>query len=60
MTFKISDDRFQKLLQIEELVNCDIGAGIDQGANLGTCLANATQYTLRSRNEPSVKTRSVE
>jgi hypothetical protein len=44
MTFKISDDRFQQLLQIEESVNCDIGAGIDHGANLGAYLAKATQY----------------
>ncbi len=27
MTFKISDDRFRELLQIEEELNCDIGAG---------------------------------
>jgi hypothetical protein len=44
MTFKMSDERLQQLLQIEESVNCDIGAGIDQGANLGAYLAAATQY----------------
>jgi predicted amino acid racemase len=44
MTFKITDDRLQQLLQIEESVNCDIGAGIDYGPNLGAYLATATQY----------------
>jgi hypothetical protein len=44
MTFKITDNRLQQLLQVEESVNCDIGAGIDHGANLGAYLAAATQY----------------
>jgi hypothetical protein len=44
MTFKISGDRFQQLLQIEKSVNCDISAGIDHGANLGAYRAEATQY----------------
>jgi hypothetical protein len=44
MTFRISDDRFQQLLQIEESVNCDIGAGIDHGTNLRAYLAEVTQY----------------
>ncbi len=44
MTFKISEDRLQRLLQIEESVNCDIGAGIDHGAHLGAYLAEAMQH----------------
>jgi hypothetical protein len=44
MTFKISEDRLQQLLQIEESVNCDIGAGLDHGAHLGAYLADAMQH----------------
>jgi hypothetical protein len=44
MTFRISEARLQQLLQIEESVNCDIGAGIDHGAHLGDYLAEATQH----------------
>ncbi len=49
MTFKIGHDRFQELLNIEESVNCDIGAGIDHGANLRTYLLDAMQYVDRSK-----------
>ena len=44
MTFKMSDDRLQELLKIEESVNCDIGAGIEQGEHLSVYLAEAMQY----------------
>jgi hypothetical protein len=49
MTFKISNDRLQELLTIEESVHCDIGAGIEHGANLGTYLSDAMQYVDRSK-----------
>lgn len=49
MAFQISNDRLQALLAIEESVNCDIGAGIDHGANLGTYLSDAMQYVDRSK-----------
>jgi hypothetical protein len=49
MTFQISNDRLQELLKIEESVNCDIGAGIDHGANLGAYLSDAMQYVDRSK-----------
>ncbi len=49
MTFQISNDRLQELLKIEESVNCDIGAGIDHGANLATYLSDAMQYVDRSK-----------
>jgi hypothetical protein len=49
MTFQISNDRLQALLKIEESINCDIGAGIDHGVNLGTYLSDAMQYVDRSK-----------
>ncbi len=43
MIFRISDDRFRELLQIEEEVNCDIGAGYD-GAYLREFLADPKSF----------------
>jgi hypothetical protein len=49
MTFKISNARIHEFLQIEESVNCDIGAGIDQGVHLGGYLAKALQYVDQTK-----------
>ncbi|MBD1852745.1 hypothetical protein [Leptolyngbya sp. FACHB-711] len=43
MIFKISDDRFDELLKIEEEVNCDIGAGY-AGAYLPEFLADPIHF----------------
>lgn len=43
MIFKISDDRFNELLKIEEEVNCDIGAGY-AGTYLPEFLADPVNF----------------
>lgn len=44
MTFRLNDSKIEELLQIEEEVNCDIGAGADNGPHLGEFLADAVNY----------------
>lgn len=44
MTFRLNDSQIEELLQIEEEVNCDIGAGADNGPHLGEFLADAVNY----------------
>jgi hypothetical protein len=43
MTFKMSDDRWRELLQIEEETNCDIGAGY-AGTHLRQFLADPEEF----------------
>lgn len=44
MEFKITEEEAREFAQLEEAAGCDIGAGFDWGASLGTFLASANSY----------------
>ncbi|UBF27460.1 hypothetical protein K9N68_05805 [Kovacikia minuta CCNUW1] len=44
MEFKITEAEAQEFAYLEESAGCDVGAGFDWGAGLGSFLASANSY----------------